>query len=431
MQSKYYFIKDMDKEVIKQCIRDKRDEILSIDFVKRPFVFEEKANYVFVGLRRVGKSYMLYQRVIQLIEKGFQMKDILFVNFEDERLSEITHNDLNLILEAHYEMSGSETKPILFFDEIQNVEHWDKFVRRLADAKYTVYVTGSNAKMLSSDVATTLGGRFMIYDVYPYTFQEYLNAVSFELSDKWQYSTIEKSKVGTAFDSYFKFGGLPEMVHFKDKRSALQSLYQKIYLGDICARNNIRNSKIMGLVVKKLAESVKQPTSYNRIQNIIKSTGNNVTVGTVSDYINYAVDAWLILPIENGLAKIGERESVKKYYFLDNGILNLFLFDSDTSLLENMVAVTLCRKYGRENVVFLKSNHEIDFYIEQENTAIQVSYTISNIDTKEREVDALLSFAKKNKNAKLVIITKEQRENIVVGDYEISVVPVAEWLLGF
>ena len=323
----------MDKEVIKQCIRDKHEEILSLDVVKRPFDFEEKANYVFVGLRRVGKSYMLYQRVLQLIEKGYQMKDILFVNFEDERLSEITHNDLNLILEAHYEMNGSETKPILFFDEIQNVEHWDKFVRRLADAKYTVYVTGSNAKMLSSDVATTLGGRFLIYDVYPYTFREYLKALPFELADKWQYSTIEKSKVGAAFDSYFKFGGLPEMVHFKDKRSALQSLYQKIYLGDICARNNIRNSKIMGLVIKKLAESVKQPTSYNRIQNIIKSTGNNATVSTVSDYINYAIEAWLILPIENGLAKIGERESVKKYYFIDNGILNLFLFDSDTSLL--------------------------------------------------------------------------------------------------
>lgn len=418
----------MDKEVIKQCIKDKREEILLLDVVKRPFAFEEKANYVFVGLRRVGKSYMLYQRVFQLIEKGFQMKDILFVNFEDERLSEITHNDLNLILEAHYEMNGSETKPILFFDEIQNVEYWDKFVRRLADAKYTVYVTGSNAKMLSSDVATTLGGRFLIYDVYPYTFQEYLNALTVELSDKWQYSTIEKSKVGATFDSYFKFGGLPEMVHFKDKRSALQSLYQKIYLGDICARNNIRNSKIMGLVIKKLAESVKQPTSYNRIQNIIKSTGNNATVSTVSDYINYAIESWLILPIENGLAKIGERESVKKYYFLDNGILNLFLFDTDTSLLENLVAITLCRKYGRENVVYLKSNLEIDFYIEQENTAIQVSYSITDIDTREREINALLSFAKKNKDAKLMIITKEQRDKIVVGGHTVSVVPIVDWL---
>lgn len=418
----------MNKDIIKQCIKDKRDEILSLDVVKRPFEFEERANYVFVGLRRVGKSYMLYQRVLQLLEQGVKINNILFVNFEDERLSEITHNDLNLILEAHYEMNGSETKPIIFFDEIQNVEHWDKFVRRLADAKYTVYVTGSNAKMLSSDVATTLGGRFLIYDVYPYTFSEYLNAVSVELSDQWQFSTIEKSKVMAAFETYFKFGGLPEMVHFKDKRSALQSLYQKIYLGDICARNNIRNSKIMGLVIKKLAESVKQPTSYNRIQNIIKSTGNNATVGTVSEYINHAIESWLIMPVENGLAKIGERESVKKYYFIDNGILNLFLFDSDTSLLENLVAVTLCRKYGRENVVYLKSNIEIDFYIEQENTAIQVSYSISDIDTREREINALLQFAKKNKGAKLMIITKDEQDELVIDKHKISVVPVAYWL---
>ncbi|MBR6066287.1 MAG: ATP-binding protein [Bacteroidales bacterium] len=418
----------MNKDIIKQCIKDKRDEILSLDVVKRPFEFEERANYVFVGLRRVGKSYMLYQRVLQLLGQGVKINNILFVNFEDERLSEITHNDLNLILEAHYEMNGSETKPIIFFDEIQNVEHWDKFVRRLADAKYTVYVTGSNAKMLSSDVATTLGGRFLIYDVYPYTFSEYLNAVSVELSDQWQFSTIEKSKVMAAFETYFKFGGLPEMVQFKNKRSALQSLYQKIYLGDICARNNIRNSKIMGLVIKKLAESVKQPTSYNRIQNIIKSTGNNATVGTVSEYINHAIESWLIMPVENGLAKIGERESVKKYYFIDNGILNLFLFDSDTSLLENLVAVTLCRKYGRENVVYLKSNIEIDFYIEQENTAIQVSYSISDIDTREREINALLQFAKKNKGAKLMIITKDEQDELVIDKHKISVVPVAYWL---
>ena len=418
----------MNKDVIKQCIKDKRDEILSLDVVRRPFVFEEKANYVFVGLRRVGKSYMLYQRVFQLLEKGVQIDNILFVNFEDERLSEITSNDLNLILEAHYEMNGGETKPILFFDEIQNVEHWDKFVRRLADAKYTVYVTGSNAKMLSSDVATTLGGRFLIYDVYPYTFSEYLNAVSLKLSEQWQFSTVEKSRVMATFDSYFKFGGLPEMVHFNDKRSALQSLYQKIYLGDICARNNIRNSKIMGLVIKKLAESVKQPTSYNRIQNIIKSTGNNATVSTVSEYINHAIESWLIIPIENGLAKVGDRESVKKYYFIDNGILNLFLYDSDTSLLENLVAVTLCKKYGKENVVYLKSNLEIDFYIEQENTAIQVSYSISDIDTREREVNALLQFAKKNKDAKLLIITKEEQSEIFVDDYRISVLPIVYWL---
>lgn len=419
------------KNIIRQCIIDKREEIASLDVVERPFVFEDCANYVFVGLRRVGKTYMLYQRLNQLLRNGIDRKDILFLNFEDERLSEMQSDDLNSILEVHYEMSGSDTKPILFFDEIQNVNHWDKFVRRLADSKYTIYVTGSNAKMLSSDVATTLGGRFLIYDVFPYSFEEQLKARNVDIDEDWKFSTIQQSKMNAYFSEYFKYGGLPEVINYKDKRSMLQSLYQKIYLGDICARNNIRNSKVMGLLIKKLAESVKQPTSYNRLQNIIKSTGQSVTVNTVIDYLSFAVDSWLILPIENGYAKIGERESVKKYYFIDNGILNLFLVDSETSLLENFVAVTLCKKYGRENVVYLKGDKEIDFYIEETNTAIQVSYSIKDDNTRNREVDALCRYAQTNKDVKLMIITWEEKENLVVDGVSIEVVPVLDWILNF
>ena len=125
---------------------------------------------------------------------------------------------------------------------------------------------------------------------------------------------------------------------------------------------------------------------------------------------------------------MSERESVKKYYFIDNGILNLFLFDSDTALLENMVAVALCRKYGRENVTFLKSNIEIDFYVEQENLAIQVSYSIADFDTRERETRSLYDFAKKHNDAKLLIITKEETEAIANGDTVITVIPILEWL---
>lgn len=419
------------KNIIRQCIIDKREEIASLDVVERPFVFEDCANYVFVGLRRVGKTYMLYQRLNQLLRKGIDRKDILFLNFEDERLSEMQSDDLNSILEVHYEMSGSDTKPILFFDEIQNVNHWDKFVRRLADSKYTIYVTGSNAKMLSSDVATTLGGRFLIYDVFPYSFEEQLKARNVDIDEDWKFSTIQQSKMNAYFSEYFKYGGLPEIINYKDKRSMLQSLYQKIYLGDICARNNIRNSKVMGLLIKKLAESVKQPTSYNRLQNVIKSTGQSVTVNTVIDYVSFAVDSWLILPIENGYAKIGNRESVKKYYFIDNGILNLFLVDSETSLLENFVAVTLCKKYGRENVVYLKGDKEIDFYIDETNTAIQVSYSIKDDNTRNREVDALCRYAQTNKNVKPMIITWEEKEHLVVDGISIEVVPILDWILDF
>ena len=421
----------VNRNIIRQCIIDKREEIASLDVVERPFVFEDCANYVFVGLRRVGKTYMLYQRLNQLLRKGIDRKDILFLNFEDERLSEMQSDDLNSILEVHYEMSGSDIKPVLFFDEIQNVNHWDKFVRRLADSKYTIYVTGSNAKMLSSDVVTTLGGRFLIYDVFPYSFEEQLKARNVDIDEDWKFSTIQQSKMNAYFSEYFKYGGLPEIINYKDKRSMLQSLYQKIYLGDICARNNIRNSKVMGLLIKKLAESVKQPTSYNRLQNIIKSTGQSVTVNTVIDYLSFAVDSWLILPIENGYAKIGERESVKKYYFIDNGILNLFLVDSETSLLENFVAVTLCKKYGRENVVYLKGDKEIDFYIDETNTAIQVSYSIKDDSTRNREVDALYRYAQTNRDVKLMIVTWEEKEHLVVDGISIEVVPVLDWILDF
>ena len=421
----------VNRNIIRQCIIDKREEIASLDVVERPFVFEDCANYVFVGLRRVGKTYMLYQRLNQLLRDGVDRKNILFVNFEDERLSEMQAEDLNSILEVHYEMSGSDIKPVLFFDEIQNVNHWDKFVRRLADSKYTIYVTGSNAKMLSSDVVTTLGGRFLIYDVFPYSFEEQLKARNVDIDEDWKFSTIQQSKMNAYFSEYFKYGGLPEIINYKDKRSMLQSLYQKIYLGDICARNNIRNSKVMGLLIKKLAESVKQPTSYNRLQNIIKSTGQSVTVNTVIDYLSFAVDSWLILPIENGYAKIGERESVKKYYFIDNGILNLFLVDSETSLLENFVAVTLCKKYGRENVVYLKGDKEIDFYIDETNTAIQVSYSIKDDSTRNREVDALYRYAQTNRDVKLMIVTWEEKEHLVVDGISIEVVPVLDWILDF
>ena len=155
------------------------------------------------------------------------------MDFEDERLAEFQTEDFNSLLEAHLELYGK--KPVVFLDEVQNIPHRDKFVRRLADAKYRVYVTGSNAKMLSKEVATTLGGRFFIYDAYPYSFKEYLAAQQVELKEHWEYDTIQRSEVKRHLNEYFYYGGLPEILSFKNKRAMLSSLYQKIHLGDICA----------------------------------------------------------------------------------------------------------------------------------------------------------------------------------------------------
>lgn len=149
------------KDIIRRCIRDKRDEIEAAVIISRPFDFEENGNYVMVGVRHVGKSYMLYQRVRQLLEEGHGWDEILFVDFDDERLAEFSADDFNILLETHLETYGK--RPYVFLDEVQNIPAWDKFSRRLANEKYHVYITGSNAKMLSKDVATTLGGSQILF----------------------------------------------------------------------------------------------------------------------------------------------------------------------------------------------------------------------------------------------------------------------------
>ncbi len=411
------------KEVIKQCLISKQREVDEAEIVPRPVSFEENGNYVIVGVRHAGKSYLLYQRVRQLQAAGKGWDEILFVNFEDERLAEFQTDDFNSLLEAHLELYGK--KPVVFLDEVQNIDHWDKFVRRLADAKYKVYVTGSNAKMLSKEVATTLGGRFFIYDAYPYSFREYLAAQQVNLEQHWMYDTVQRSQVKRHLNDYFYYGGLPEILSFQNKRSMLSSLYQKIYLGDICARNNIKSNRVLNILIKKMAESVKQPLSFNRLKNVIVATGASISVPTTIDYVDYASDSWLILPMENEVGKLTEKEMQKKYYFVDNGLLNLFLMNSETSLLENMVAVELCRRFGKNNVFFLNAEKEIDFIVPDQKLALQVSYTIKEEATYNREVPPLIKYAKAHPDWQCLLIAYDE-ESTAEG---IPVVPVWKWLM--
>ena len=410
------------KDVIKQCLISKQREVDEAVIVNRSVDFEENGNYVIVGVRHAGKSYLLYQRVRQLQAAGMGWDEILFVDFEDERLAEFQTEDFNSLLEAHLELYGK--KPVVFLDEIQNISHWEKFVRRLADAKYRVYVTGSNAQWLSKEVATTLGGRFFIYDTYPYSFKEYLAAQQVELKEHWEYDTYQRSEVKRHLKEYFYFGGLPEILSFKNKRAMLSSLYQKIYLGDICGRNNIKNDRVLNILIKKMAESVKQPLSFNRLKNIIVATGMPISVPTTIDYADYVAESCLILPMENEVGKLTERETQKKYYFIDNGLLNLFLMSPETSLLENMVAVELCRRFGKENVFYLNAEREIDFIVPDERLAIQVSYSVREDATYSREVSPLVKYAKAHQDWRCLLITYDE-EGVEEG---IPVVPVWKWL---
>ena len=157
----------MNRDILKEIIIDQKDIYLNNSLIFRHYTLEDNVNYCFVGIRRTGKSYMMYQQIKHLIAEGVPLSQIVYVNFEDERLLEMNVDDLNVILEIGLEISGTDKKPYLFLDEIQNIAGWEKFVRRVADMKYRVSITGSNSRMLSREIASTLGGRFVVMNVYP------------------------------------------------------------------------------------------------------------------------------------------------------------------------------------------------------------------------------------------------------------------------
>lgn len=420
----------MNRDTLKQIMIDQKETYLNNTIITRQYTLEENVNYCFVGIRRTGKSYLMYQQIKQLESKGVPISQIVYVNFEDERLLETKVTDLNTILEIGIEMSGSTNKPYLFLDEIQNISGWEKFVRRIADMKYRINITGSNSKMLSSEIASTLGGRFIIMNVYPYSFAEYLTANHREKNYLDVIGTQDRADVLSLYNEYVTFGAFPELVDIKNKRAFLSSIYQTIYLGDIITRNKISNDFAIKLILKKIAESVTKPLSFSRLTNILKSTGMAIGKQTVINYVGYMTDSYLLFTLQNYAAKLVDKETSPKYYFMDTGLLGLMLLDSKSAQLENLVAIELIRRYGVENVFFFENNVEIDFYIPSENLAIQVSLQVlDDIDTKERETRA---FAKLNNfipGSKCILITNSEETKLEYDGIDIEIIPIWKWLL--
>jgi len=424
--------KAMQKEVFKTLIKEGQDEIQEIELYQRPFDFEEQGRYVLVGIRQAGKSYLLYQRAKQFLANGHDIKEIVYLNFDDERLYGMQVEDFDLILQAYNAMYSY--KPILFFDEIQNIEGWEHFARRLANQKYMVFITGSNAKMLSRDIATTLGARYFDEKIFPYSFQEYLEAQGIILEKNWQYGK-QKDIVQQNFAEYFKWGGFPELLLYKNKRHWLNGLYEKIVLGDVIQRNGIKNEQALRLAIKRLAENIMQPTAYNRLANMVKSTGVKTNSVSIIDYIRYIKEACLMFTLDNYASKFAEKETAKKHYFTDNGLLSIFLTESKSPLLENLCAITLHKKYNKDSempkLYYYNRNIEVDFFVPEESLAIQASYSLTDLGTRKREVDALLALNKKHPLQKARIITYDEEETIQEGGQTIEVIPIWKWLADF
>lgn len=419
------------RNTLKQVLLDNQKDIEQYNIFPRCFDLDSFPLQVFVGVRRSGKSFLLFQKIRQMLNAGHQWEDMLYLDFEDTRLEGFSSEDFNLILECHQEMYGK--RPMLFLDEIQNIDGWQKFARNLADKKYSVFITGSNAKMLSREIMSELGGRYLPTEVYPFSFKEYLSYLNVPFDEQALTATASKAQFMKAYREYFTWGGLPESINLPVKRSYLSSVFQKIYLGDIIQRNGVSNPKLLQLMIKKMAESVMQPISYNRMSKILSSVSGKISVPTVSNYIGFSEDAWLLLRLRNIASAFAEKESVCKYYFIDNGMLSLQLLGGETILLENIVALSMFRKYGHdvdnERLFFYNANVEVDFYVPEDELAVQVSYSIKDQDTYDREVGALTKLPNVHPCRRRVIITFDEENSLTDKHGTIEVIPCWKWLL--
>lgn len=419
----------MNHTLLKTVIYDQHELIRNFQIVPRDYEFEESGNYVLVGLRRAGKSTLLYKLVLDLIAGGADWAQIIYVNFEDERLSEFTAADFNDLLSVQSEMS--DKKGYFFLDEVQNIDGWEKFARRMADAKEHIYITGSNARMLSREIETTLGGRFFSKKVTPYDFGEYLTACEIPHEEPDLLATRSNGKIRAACAQYLQFGGLPESLQYKVKREYISSVYQKVLLGDIITRNSIRNDYEVKILIKKVAESVRSEISYSKLQKTLRAVNVSLAKDTIADYLRYAEDAYLLFHLQNYYANLVEKESYPKFYFADNGILSLFLNRKESVQLENMVAAALAHAYPDE-VYYLKSSRtgiDIDFYIPTVGLAVQAAYSIAG-DAREREIGNLKKLAQNSQEAaRFIIVTYEEEETIQEDGVIIEAVPLYKFLL--
>ena len=423
----------MDKQLIKSVIVEKQQQIRRVELLQRAEFFDEESNYVLIGIRRAGKSYTLYQDILSKLSSGkVNVEDILYINFEDERVAPIQGNELGILLDAYWELYD-QRYPYIYLDEIQNIDGWEKFARRLAEEKRKVMITGSNAKMLSREIASSLGGSYIQRNIYPFSFKEYLEYHAVSLDRNWEFNPEQRRSVIRLFEDYFIHGGFAESFGKVDMREWLTSLYQKILMGDIVERNKIRNPRILRLLARKLAESVMQPTTLKRLEHIIKSTGDSISPTVLKDYLGYMEDAYLIISIPNLVSPVTEQQTIMKRYFADNGILGLFFNNGETKLLENIVAVHLNKQYPNTpdelRLFYYNKGVEVDFCIPEDCLAIQVSYSIDDPVTYEREVGGLVKFLKAYKQYRGLVITWDTERQIVEEGIIVDVIPVWKWLL--
>ncbi len=386
-----------------------------------------------IGVRRSGKTYMLFH-LIQQLRNSVDKKNIVYLNFEDDRLYPLSLENLDMLLESYYELypEKRDQKVYVFLDEVQNIVGWERYVRRIYDTEnIQLYITGSSSKLLSSEIATSLRGRTITYEVFPFSFKEYLHAKNIEVN---LYSARSVSFIKNAFNRYLVDGGFAETFDETEdiQRRILKDYLDLIVYKDIIERYLIKNHSLLKHLIKHLFVNMGTLVSFNKLYNDYKSLGYKVGKDTLFDYISYLQEAYALftVPIYRHSVK-EEIRNPKKLFAIDNGFKKLFsiISSQDYSILyENMAFLHLRRQTSE--VYYFKKKQEVDLYIKTDKQyLVNVSYDISNPDTMKRETKALCEAMDYFNLKTAYLITSEVEDTIVVEGKTIDVIPMWKWLL--
>lgn len=379
------------------------------------------------GVRGAGKSHCLHAEMQRRLKEGGTWSDMLYLNFEDERLLGFDASDFERMLAVQAELSENSTIPSLFLDEVRAVDGWETFARRMADAgaDIIVAVSGSIADAVPDE-------RFARTRIFPLSFREILRTSCVASDEDALSSTAGRAAIFRTFARYLKTGGFPECVPLDNPRVALHELYRTVCTGDVALRNGIAGVQPLLLALKILAERTGDPVSFSALAKSLEAAGTRLSKATVIRYVEFASRAGLLLPIENIVDRLRQREGRRKYCFADNGFLHLMGRDDTEELLKNLVAVELMRRHGDNGSVFyVREKVEADFYVPGEEWAVQVCADFrEDSDGTRRKIRALENIAKILPVKRRTAVTLEEERIVETASGSVEVVPAWKWLLG-
>ena len=432
----------MDKDVIKSLIALRQSEIPFEVFPRDSELPLDRGKIITVpGVRRCGKSSMMMIAINTLVEKqGIDKRRILWIGLDDERLRAMTPEQLDMIVESYMEMFPDipVKDSYMFFDEIQLVSGWEYFVMRLyKNYCRNIYISGSNATMLSSELKSVLRGWPLEYETWPLSFREYCR---FRGVDAESYLEQDIAMVRSSFPDYNRYGGFPEIVLTKSRSEQtrlLQGYFDTMLLNDLAEHYRISNIPVLRYFLKRIMSSLSKPASILAIYNDIKSQGLKISKDDLYQWADYACSIFMFVRVpkyERSLAK--GQKALCKYYCIDNGLRNSVLLPQsgdDGRLLENTVLLHLKRTMQPfEKVSYYLGKTECDFVLQREDAVselIQVCWDMSSPETRSREVAGLVEASEVTGCDNLTIVTNGESSEMVNEGKTIKVVPAWKWLL--